>query len=343
MPTDVNIFLTILLLIVGGAILISGGEVFVRGAVRLATLFRISPLIIGLMIVAPATSAPELSVSLIGVFGKNPNPDIAIGNVVGSNIANIPLILGLSSLIRPLVVSSSIIKREIPMMIVASFLLWGIGFFTVKTGPAAETLHRLPLWGGILFLALWVFHNVLIVKEAKRERNKEIADQIVEETQARGIRPTGLSGFLATPLLLGIGLSMLVFGSDLFVAEAKIIAEYCGVSELIVSLTILAVGTSLPELTVGLIAVLRGNVDIAVGNVVGSNIFNLLAILGVTAVAAGGLIISDQALMYDIPIMCVTALVGGYFCVTGRTLSRREGTILLLGYIGYIIFLVNRG
>jgi K+-dependent Na+/Ca+ exchanger-like protein len=247
MPTDVNIFLTILLLIVGGAILISGGEVFVRGAVRLATLFRISPLIIGLMIVAPATSAPELSVSLIGVFGKNPNPDIAIGNVVGSNIANIPLILGLSSLIRPLVVSSSIIKREIPMMIVASFLLWGIGFFTVKTGPAAETLHRLPLWGGILFLALWVFHNVLIVKEAKRERNKEIADQIVEETQARGIRPTGLSGFLATPLLLGIGLSMLVFGSDLFVAEAKIIAEYCGVSELIVSLTILAVGTSLPE------------------------------------------------------------------------------------------------
>ena len=341
MPTDVNIFLTILLLIVGGAILISGGEVFVRGAVRLATLFRISPLIIGLMIVAPATSAPELSVSLIGVFGKNPNHDIAIGNVVGSNIANIPLILGLSSLIRPLVVSSSIIKREIPMMIVASFLLWGIGFFTVKTGPAAEKLHRLPLWAAFSFWPCGCSTRV-DRERGKRERNKEIADQIVEETQARGIRPTAFPDSWPLPSSLGSDCRC-SFSIGPICAEAKIIAEYCGVSELIVSLTILAVGTSLPELTVGLIAVLRGNVDIAVGNVVGSNIFNLLAILGVTAVAAGGLIISYQALMYDIPIMCVTALVGGYFCVTGRTLSRREGTILLLGYIGYIIFLVNRG
>ncbi|MBR6480169.1 MAG: calcium/sodium antiporter [Thermoguttaceae bacterium] len=337
-----TLFSAILILILGAAILIAGGEIFVRGAGRLATLLRIPTLIVGLTIVAAATSAPELSVSLIGVIGRNPNPDIAVGNAVGSNIANILLILGLSSVLRPLSVSSGLTKREIPMMIAFSFLLWGIAFFSVKTVPDVETVHRIPLWGGILFLALLALYNVMIVKEAQKDRNREAAGQIAEETQLRSRLPALLSGFAAAAVLLALGLAMLVYGSNMFVAEAKSIARYCGVSELVISLTVLAIGTSLPELAVGLIAVLRGNVDIAVGNVVGSNVFNLLAILGVAATIAGGLTVSNQALIYDIPIMCAAALFGGCFCITGKTLSRWEGALLLLGYAGYIFFLVNR-
>ncbi len=333
----------ILLLLAGGAILIAGGEVFVRGATRLATLLRIPTLIVGLTIVAAATSAPELSVSLIGVLGKSPNPDIAVGNAVGSNIANILLILGAAALVRPLSVSSGMTKREIPLMIAFSFLLWGIAFFSGMTGPGAQTLHRLPRWGGFLFILLLIAYNVMIVKEAQRQRNKDIARQIGEEAQERGRLPAPLSGLMAAVLLLGAGLAMLVFGADCFVSNAKLIARCCGVSELVISLTILAVGTSLPELVVGLVAVMRGNVDIAVGNVVGSNIFNILAILGISAAAAGGLTVSNQALVCDIPFMCATALVGGYFCITGKTLARWEGAVLLLAYIGYLFFLVSRG
>ena len=341
----------IVFLILGAAILIAGGEVFVRGATRLAAFFRIPPLIIGLTVVAAATSAPELSVSLIGVLGKNPNPDIALGNVVGSNIANILLILGVASLVRPLSVSSGLTKREIPMMIAFSFLLWGIAFFSVKTGSGAETVHTFPLWAGILFIALLIGYNVMIVKTAQKQRSGGIADKRTDElaggapeTAEGADSPPGfVSGLLAAALFLAAGLFMLVYGSNMFVEQAKLIARLCGVSELMISLTILAIGTSLPELVVGLVAVLRGSVDIAVGNVVGSNIFNLLAILGISSAAAGGLAVSNQALAYDIPLMCAVAVVGGYFCITDKTLARWEGAVLFLGYIGYIAFLVVRG
>ncbi|MBO7708147.1 MAG: calcium/sodium antiporter [Thermoguttaceae bacterium] len=343
MPTDVNIILTLFLMILGAAILITGGETFVRGATRIAAILRIPTLIVGLTIVSAATSAPELSVSLTGVLGKTPNPDIAVGNVVGSNIANILLILGISAFVRPLAVSSGLTKREIPMMIVFSFLLWGIGLFSVRPGNGAGSLHRFPFGAALLFVALLIGYNVFIVKEAQRRRNREIAGQIAEQTQTREKLPGGFTGLFVAFLFLAAGLVMLVFGSNLFVTEAKIVAAYCGVSELVISLTILAVGTSLPELVVGLVAVARGNVDIAVGNVVGSNIFNLLGILGITAAAAGGLVISNQALVYDIPIMCATSLLGGYFCITDKNLSRWEGAVLLLGYAGYLFFLANRG
>ena len=341
----------IIFLILGAAILIAGGEVFVRGATRLAAFFRIPPLIIGLTVVAAATSAPELSVSLIGVLGKNPNPDIALGNAVGSNIANILLILGIASLVRPLSVSSSLTKREIPMMIVFSFLLWGIAFFSTKTGSGAETVHTFPLSAGILFIALLVGCNVVIVRTAQKQRSEGVADKrtdglaggVPEKTEGAGSPPGLVSGLLTAVAFLAAGLFMLVYGSNMFVEQAKLIARLCGVSELMISLTILAIGTSLPELVVGLVAVLRGNVDIAVGNVVGSNIFNLLAILGISCTVAGGLTVSNQALAYDIPMMCAAAVVGGYFCVTDKTLARWEGAILFLGYIGYIAFLVARG
>lgn len=343
MPTDTNVILTLFLMVFGGAVLITGGEVFVRGATRIAAILKIPTLIVGLTIVSAATSAPELSVSLAGLFGKSPNPDIAVGNVVGSNIANILLILGLSSFVRPLSVSSSMTKREIPMMIAFSLLLWAIGFFSTAPRTGAETTHMLPLWAGILFVALLVGYNIVIVKEAKRKQNEEVAGQIAEQTQARERLPGGFSGLFTAILFLIAGLAMLIAGSNLFVTEAKVVAAYCGVSELVISLTVLAVGTSLPELVVSLVAAARGNVDIAVGNVVGSNIFNLLGILGITATAAGGLAISSQALVYDMPIVCATALLGGYFCVTDKKLSRWEGAVLLLGYVGYVFFLVNRG
>ena len=334
----------ILLLILGGAVLISGGEIFIRGATGLAHLFRIPPLIIGLTIVAAATSAPEMAVSLIGILGKTPNPDIALGNVVGSNIANILLILGFTATLRPLAVSNSMVKREIPMMILFSILLWLFSFFTLRLNTAGLPVHALPLWGGIFFLLLLAVYNFIIVREASQERNKELAQQVSEETEIRTVVPKkGAGHIILAAAALAAGLGMLIGGSHLFVEEAKIIAKICGVSDLVISLTILAVGTSLPELAVSIISVIRGNVDIAVGNVMGSNIFNLLGILGVSAVAAGGLAVSNQALICDIPMMIGTAAIGGYFCITDKKLERWEGAFLLAAYIAYTIFLMKRG
>lgn len=337
-----EILTAILLLILGAAILIGGGEVFVRGATSIARLFRISPLVIGLTVVAAATSAPELAVSLIGVFGNNPNPDIALGNVLGSNIANILLILGVCSVLKPLKVSSTMIKREIPMMIIFSVLLWVICFFSTGTSLDGASVHRFPLWSGILFIALLAAYNVIIVGEAQKDRNKVHADQIAADTESKSSSVPGFGGSCLALLFLVVGLAMLIFGSNMFVEQAKTIARFCGVSELVISLTILAVGTSLPELVVGAVSVLRGNVDIAVGNVVGSNIFNLLGILGITAAAAGGFVVSNQALLFDMPIMAAVSILGGYLCFTGKRLDRWEGLFLLAVYVGYIVFLIKR-
>lgn len=337
-----EIGLAVCLLILGGAILIGGGEIFVRGATRLAQLFRISPLVIGLTIVAASTSAPELTVSLLGIFGKNPNADIAVGNVVGSNISNILLILGAAALIAPLSVSVKMVKREIPLMIAVSLLLWIIGYFAVTAGADREIAHSLPRWGGILFLILLVLYHFIILREVKKESNRRIADEL-EANYAVDSKPRSPFHEAAlSAVFLALGLAMLVFGSELFVDKAQVIARFCGLSELVISLTILAVGTSLPELVVSVVAVIRGNSDIAVGNIVGSNIFNLLGILGVSSVLADGLILSKDAFVFDLPVMIAVAVFGGYFCVTDRKLTRIEGGFLLAAYVGYVAFLLVR-
>lgn len=327
-------------LLLGMTVLIIGGEVFVRGATKLTAILRIPPLVIGLTIVAASTSAPELMVSLIGVFQNPPNPDISLGNVVGSNIANILLILGVAAVVAPIKVSSIIIKREIPAMIGASFLLWGIGYFcTRETG--SEIAHILPAWGGAFFLVLLVAYNVLVIRAAKKKTNDPLPNSATENFSNLVDKSPVRKGALSLVFLVA-GLAMLIYGSDLFVKKATDIAIMFQISPLVISLTILAIGTSLPELAVSVISALRGNPDIAVGNVVGSNIFNLLGILGASATLGGGLKLSRDAFVFDIPIMIGVAVLGGFFSFTDRKLARWEALFLILAFAGYIAFLAAR-
>ena len=338
MPTSTILFL----ILFGGAVLIAGGELLVRGATRLATLFGIPPLVIGLTIVAVCTGAPEMAVSLAGALGRG-SADIAVGNVVGSNICNILLVLGFSALIRPLAVSARLVKREIPFLIFLSFLMAIFGFMVLR-GTGEEVAHLFPQWGGFLFLALLIAYNVWVIHSVRVGHHEEAAETI--QSDYAKAEPHERGGFfpklLLALLFLFVGLGMLVYGSNKLVEGAVALAKLVGVSDLVVSLTVLAVGTSLPELVVSLVAAFRGKYDIAIGNVIGSNTFNLLGILGLSAaVTPGGLVLSRQAYLYDIPIMAAVALLGGILCITGRRVSRGEGAILLLGYIGYIAFLFS--
>lgn len=343
-----EILIALLTVIFGGAIMLGGGEVLVRGASRGALLFGIPPLIVGLTIVAACTSAPELTVSLMGCFREGGSPEIAVGNIVGSNICNILLILGLSAVIRPISISIQLIRREIPFLFVISILCWIFGWFSINptTGD-----HFFPRWGGSLFLIFLALYTIWAIRSVHKTENKPIADNICDtklripsDQKDTPVRKNFLKEFVLSFLMIAIGLGMLVFGSERFIDGAVKIATLLGVSTLVISLTVLAVGTSLPELVVSAIAALKGNTDIAIGNVVGSNLYNLMGILGLTTVLVpGGLALSHQAFLFDIPIMILVAGIGGYLCITDQKLSRIEGALLLLGYLGYVAFLLLHG
>ena len=180
-----------------------------------------------------------------------------------------------------------------------------------------------------------------MLREVKKGNNQKIADALTEDLPDVP-KQSPLRSLALASVFLALGLGMLVFGSDLFIQQARTIARFCGLSDLVISLTILAIGTSLPELVVSIVAACRGNSDIAVGNIVGSNIFNLLGILGACSVLAGGLTLSRDLFVYDIPVMVAVAVIGGYFCVTDRRLARWEGGALLAAYAGYVVFLLMR-
>ncbi|MDO5580164.1 MAG: calcium/sodium antiporter [Planctomycetia bacterium] len=343
-----EILFALLAILVGGAIMLGGGEVLVRGASRGALLFGIPPLIIGLTIVAVCTSAPELTVSLMGCFREGGSPEIAVGNIVGSNICNILLILGFAAVIRPITVSVQLIRNEIPFLVLISGLFWIIGWFTVG-GSASE--HFFPRWGGAVFLVLLVLYMIWAIRTVRKEENKPVADNLCEKKISLPSSPDEpapakniFKESLISLVCIALGLGMLIFGSEWFIDGAIKIATAVGVSKLVISLTVLAVGTSLPELVVSAVAAFKGNTDIAIGNVVGSNIFNLLGILGLTSLLVpGGLALSHQAFVFDIPIMILVAGIGGYLCITDQKLTRIEGILLLLGYAGYVVFLLLHG
>jgi len=360
-------------ILLGGALLILGGEFMVRGASRLALRFRVSPLIIGLTIVAVCTSAPELAISLSGCFKANGSPDLAIGNAVGSGICNILLILGVASLICPLTISSNLIRREFPLMIGSSTLLWFVALLFKK----AEGGNLLPQWVGGIFVLMLIVYMIWTVREARRAANQKYVKEF-EQTLAERIRSgsqtsgsdtdtpsrveqteqkkevstaenvTGeQTGFLNLLFLTGmllVGLGMLIIGSDWVINGSVTIATCFHVSKLVIGLTILAIGTSLPELTVSIVAAFRNQADITIGNVVGSNIFNILGVLGVTAVfVPGGIPVSMPAISIDIPIMIGSCIIGYIFCATGLRLDRREGAVLLLFYAVYIGYRILSG
>ncbi len=314
------------LLILGGLVLlVIGGELLVRGASLLALSLRISPLVIGLTVVAFGTSAPELGVSLQASLRGA--ADVAVGNVVGSNICNVLLILGVSALVTPLVVSSQLIRLDVPLMVTASLTMWVFCWDSSLS----------PVEGGILFVALLAYIALSVIKS--RQETPEVVEQFAGEfappSQWQSTRWAQLG-------LIVVGLVLLGLGSNWLVGGAVTIAKMWNISELVIGLTVVSVGTSLPEIVTSVVASLRGERDIAVGNVVGSNLFNILCVLGLTGVITpAGIPISAEALAFDIPVMLAVAAICLPIFFTGSIISRTEGAALLFYYVAYTVLLIT--
>ncbi len=317
--------MTVILLLSGLAFLIIGAEVLVRGASRIAAGIGISPLIIGLTVVAFGTSSPELAVSIKSALSGQAN--IALGNVVGSNIFNVLFILGLAALIVPLRVSRQLIRLEVPLMIGVSAMVL---FFAMD-----QNISRIDGW--ILFAGLTGYIGFLIYENRK---NSDVAHQSDQNLAGDKKDNGNIHWPLNIAMVVG-GLVLLVVGSRWLVSSAVTFAQYLGVSELVIGLTIIAAGTSLPEVVTSVIAAFRGERDIAVGNVVGSNIFNIMGVLGLASIIApAGIEVSDALYHFDIPIMIAVAFACMPVFFTDGTISRWEGGLLLGYYVAYTLFIV---
>lgn len=320
-----------LLLLGGLVLLIGGGELLVRGAVRLAAGVGISPLVIGLTVVGFGTSTPELVTSVQAALSGTPG--IAIGNIVGSNIANVLLILGLSALVHPIVVNSAALRRDGAVLIAVT-----VAFVLLA---AAMPFGRVVGAGFVLALVGYVTYLIGVERHASAEAHGalhgraaafEHVDSALVPTSAKPSR-TWLSVVFCV-----VGLALLVGGGSLFVSGAVALAQQLGVSDTVVGLTVVAIGTSLPELITSLIAAVRKEADVAFGNIVGSNIYNLLGIGGVTALTAP-LTVPPQMVTFDNVAMLAASIVMVGFAWTGFRIGRREGAILLMGYVSYVYLL----
>jgi cation:H+ antiporter len=317
---------TVILLMAGLVLLVVGAEALVKGASRLAVIAGVSPLVIGLTIVAYGTSSPEMAVSIQSSFAGQ--GDIALGNVVGSNIFNVLFILGVSALIAPLIVAQQLIRLDVPIMI-------GVSILTLMFGADGK-IGRVD--GTIFFIGAVVYTCFLIV-QSRREKNLEVQEEYAKEYGDVG-KPSLKQLLTDLGFIVG-GLGLLVLGSRWLVESSLTIARAFGLSELIIGLTIVAAGTSLPELATSAIASFRGERDIAVGNVVGSNIFNVLAVLGLSAmVSPDGINVSVAALRLDIPVMIAVAIACLPVFFTGNLISRREGLLFLAYYVAYTAYLI---
>ena len=318
-------FLTVIFFVVGVAGLVTGAEALVRGAARLAGRTGLSPVVIGLTVVAFGTSAPELAVSL-GAAVRD-EADLAVGNVVGSNIANILLVLGLSAVIGGgLVVAHRLVRIDVPIMVVLSFAVLLLGL--------DGELNR---WEGIAFVITLIGYVTWTVVSARSSKDHVTAeyDEAIDLGDLSAGSPLIDVGYVL------LGLVLLVVGSSALVEAATDIARALGVSRLVIGLTVVAVGTSLPEIATSVVAAARGQRDLAVGNAVGSNLFNILAVLGITAaVSPSAIPIPDGALSLDIPVMIAVAIACLPIFWNGYSIMRWEGVIFLAYYAGYITYLV---
>lgn len=320
--------MTLLLFMAGLLALIAGAELLVRGASKLALSFGLSPLVVGLTIVAFGTSAPEMAVSAGAVLdGKT---DLAIGNVVGSNIFNVLFILGLSALITPLVVNIQLIRQEVPIMIGASLLLLVL---TLDGG--------LSWLDAAMLMALMLGYTGFLIVQSRTESasaNEEYAAEV------RPAAPGNWDARLPMQLvLIVVGLALLVLGADWLVSAAVTFAKSLGVSDLVIGLTIVAAGTSMPEVATSVMAAIKGERDIAVGNVVGSCVFNILGCLGLAGLLAGdtGLVVPAAVQNFDIWVMLAVALACLPVFMTGREIARWEGAVFLLYYAAYVAYLIQ--
>ncbi|MBU6391916.1 MAG: calcium/sodium antiporter [Planctomycetota bacterium] len=310
--------LQIILFLAGLAGLYFGAEWLVKGASRFARSFNIRPIVIGLTIVAFGTSMPELVTSVVA--GIKHLSDIAVGNIVGSNIANIGLILGLAAIVQPLTIDMRLLSREMPIMIGISLLLYFMGWDGI--------LSRLE--GGILLVGI-VTYTCYVYRMALKE-SKAVEQEYEEFVGA------AYDSILKNIFWIIIGLVALVGGAYLLVHSAIYIARVVGISELVIGLTVIAVGTSLPELATSMVAAIRKESDISVGNVIGSNVFNILAVLGIAAIIQP-LQINPISLRIDMPVMLFFSMALIPMITWKFVLTRGQGIFLLVGYSVYILWL----
>lgn len=321
-------FTPLLQLAGGGLLLYFGAEWLVGGSARLALSLRIPKLVVGLTIVAYGTSAPEVVVSVeAAAAGRGA---VALGNVVGSNIANLGLILGVATLLRPALVAGELRRRELPVLLATT-----LGLILILLDGVVSWLEAGLLVGGAVgytFLTIRGARSPEALREAEAA-----AEGTAEAVEAAGAPHVEGRGKLVAIALIGLG--VLLVGGQLFVGGATSLARTLGMSEHVVGLTIVAVGTSLPELVTSLIAAARGNSDIAVGNVVGSNIFNVLGCLGLAGFA-GSMTVDPRTMALDLSVLGGITVLGLIFLRTARTLQRWEGAVLLAVYVGFLVALL---
>lgn len=315
-----------LILIIGFILLIKGADIFVDGAAKIAKKFGIPSIIVGLTIVSLGTSAPELSVSLIASFEGNNG--ITIGNVLGSNIFNTLMVLGVTAIIMPIVIKKNSVIKDYIINIVVSIVVLVLTFGRVLLNKEAA-LTRIS---GIILLILCIIYTLYLIKSAKSRKEEEDSE---EEEDIK---------ILSCIIKIILGIIGIIAGGNLVVSSASDIAYSFGLSDKLVGLTIVAVGTSLPELVTTMIASIKGENDIAIGNVLGSNIFNILLILGVSS-SINAIPISSS-LLIDILFLIVISIILGIFMFKGKKdklkLDKLEGLILVLLYIGYMIYIISR-
>ncbi len=318
------------ILVVGFVLLIKGADYFVEGASDIAIKARIPNLIIGLTIVAFGTSAPEAAVSITSALkGQN---DIAIGNVVGSNIFNLLVVVGTAAMIKPLQVQKSIIAKEFPFALLSAFVLLVLGNDIIFQGTASNAITR---GDGLILLVFFGIYMYYLMEVAITHR-KETAG--VEDKEAETLRSDiriGKSILVAIGGLLGI-----VVGGQLVVDSAKDIAIQLGMSEKLVGLTIVAIGTSLPELVTSIVAATKGKSDMALGNVIGSSVFNVFFVLGISSTIYP--INMNGAVFIDMIILVIVSVITYIFAITKVKVSKIEGGLLLAGYIAYMAFIIMR-
>lgn len=316
--------MTLLMFVIGLTALVLGAEVLVRGASRLATSVGVSPLVVGLTVVAFGTSAPELAVSVKAALSGN--TDLAVGNVVGSNIFNILFILGVSALITPLVVHAQIIRQEIPILIGSSLLLF-----------ALTADDQIGMSESLILLGALAAYTVFLIVQSRKE-NQAIQDEYAAENDKKSKWDSSV--YVQVALIIA-GLYLLVQGSEWLVSSAVTFAKIIGVSDIVIGLTIVAAGTSMPEVATSVMAALKGERDIAVGNVVGSSTFNILGCLGMTGlVAPAGLIVPPSVLNFDLWVMLAVCFACIPVFVTGREIARWEGAVFVGYYVAYVAYLI---
>ena len=323
-PVPADLWMDLAFIALGVALLYGGGESLVGGAVSLAARFGVSPLVIGLTVVAFGTSSPELAATLVAALGGV--PEVAVGNVLGSNIANLGLILGAAAILHPLTAGLTFIIREIPFMVLGVALMYPLALNGVYGAGDAT-----------LLLALLVLYlGVLLVESRGGDESLEVQAQFAGEyadVEGTGGRPAWLS-----LVMVAVGGALLTGGAHVLVEGAVGVARVFGVPDKVVGISLVALGTSLPELAACVVAAAKEEADIVLGNLVGSNVFNVLAILGITALARP-LPVTVDAIAVDYGVMMAFSLALLPFLGLRRRIARVEGVFLLVAYVGYIVFL----